>query len=85
MHSSASIKTHCRMFATLPPSTKQGDQLHALAASIGTFLPAREATETAVIEQHNEAPYARANGHERLSYHDDLELNGALLTGGSRH
>ena len=63
------------------------NELHALAASIGTFLPAREATETAVIEQHNEAPYyARANGHERPSYHDELELNlRALLTEGSRH
>ena len=63
------------------------NELHALAASIGTFLPAREATETAVIEHHNEAPYhARANGHERLSYHDELEANlHALLTEGSRH
>jgi cell division septum initiation protein DivIVA len=61
------------------------NELHALAASIGTFLPAREASEMAVIEQHNEAPYALANGHERPSYHDELELNlRALLTEGSR-
>jgi len=62
------------------------NELQALAASIGTFQLAREASETAVIEQHNEAPYARANGHERLSYHDEIELNlRALLTEGSRH
>ena len=62
------------------------NELHALAASIGTFLPAREASETAVIEQHNEASYARANGHERPSYHDEIEQNlRALLTEGSRH
>ena len=61
------------------------NELHALAASIGKFLPAREASETAVIEQHNGAPYARANGHERTSYHDELEANlHALLTEGSR-
>jgi hypothetical protein len=61
-------------------------ELHALAVSIGTFLPAREASETVVIEQHNEAPYARANGHERPNYHDELEVNlRALLTEGSRH
>ena len=61
-------------------------ELQALAASIGTFMPAREASETAVIEQHNEAPYARANGHERPSYHDELELNlHTLLKGRSRH
>jgi hypothetical protein len=60
-------------------------ELQALAGSIGKFLPARGASETAVIEQHNEAPYARANGHERPSYHDELELNlRALLTEGSR-
>jgi hypothetical protein len=62
-------------------------ELQALAASIGTFMPAREASETAVIEQHNEAPYyARANGHERPSYHDELELNlHTLLKERSRH
>jgi hypothetical protein len=39
-----------------------------------------------VIERHNEAPYARPNGHERASYHDELEANlHALLTEGSRH
>ena len=61
-------------------------ELRALAASIGTFMPAREASETAVIEQHNEAPYARANGHERPRYHDELELNlHTLLKERSRH
>ena len=50
------------------------NELHALAARIGTFLPAREASETPVIEQHNE-PHARTNGHDRPSYHDELELN----------
>ena len=62
------------------------NELQALASSIGKFLPARGASEAAVIERHNEAPYARPNGHERASYHDELEANlHALLTEGSRH
>ena len=52
------------------------NELQALAASIGTFLPAREPGEPAAILR--QAP--------KLSYHDELEANlHALLTEGSRH
>ena len=96
MHSSASIKTHSKMFATLPLSTKQGDQgssneLHALAASIGTFLPAREPVEPVAISQENAQPHAPAAGDWRqatknLSYEEELDSlirNGHLLIGKS--
>ena len=52
------------------------DELQALAASIGTFQPARETVQPAAIQR--QAP--------KLSYHDELEANlSALLTEGSRH
>jgi hypothetical protein len=53
------------------------NELHALAASIGTFLPAREAVEPAAIPR---------QADPKLSYHDELEASlHSLLTEGSRH
>ena len=67
------------------------NELQALAASIGAFLPAREPVEPVAISQNNGHPSAPAVGDWRqatknLSYHDELEANlQALLTEGSRH
>ena len=68
------------------------NELHALAASIGTFLPAREASETAVIEQHSGHPNAPVGGDWRQAaktYEDELHFlirDGHLLIGkGSSH
>ena len=68
------------------------NELHALAASIGTFQLAREASETAVIEQHNGHPNAPVGGDWRQAaktYEDELDFlirNGHLLIGkGSPH
>lgn len=76
MHSDASTKRHCKARETLPPITKHGEQaLQALAASIGTFQPARETVQPAIQRQ----------AEPRLSYHDELEVNlRALLAEGSR-
>ena len=53
------------------------NELHALAASIGKFLPAREPVEPAAIQRQSE---------RTLSYHDEVEANlSALLTQGSSH
>ena len=70
------------------------NELQALAASIGAFLPARERVEPAAISQGNGHPHAAAVGDWRqatknLSYHDELEsllrnghLNGKSSTNG---
>jgi hypothetical protein len=54
-------------------------ELQALAASIGTFLPARDPVEPVAISQENGHPHVPAVGDWRqatknLSYHDELEL-----------
>jgi hypothetical protein len=62
------------------------NELHALAASIGKFLPAREPVESVAISHDNGHPHAPAVGDWRqatknMSYHDELELllrNGRL-------
>jgi hypothetical protein len=57
------------------------NELRALAASIGTFLPAREPVEPVAISQENGHPYAPGRqATKNLSYHDELEfqLNGLL-------
>jgi hypothetical protein len=65
------------------------NELQALAASIGAFLPAREPVEPVAISQNNGHPYAPTVGDWRqatknLSYQDELEFlvkNGHLLIG----
>ena len=67
------------------------NELHALAASIGTFLPAREPNEPVAISQENAQPHAPAAGDWRqatknLSYEEELDSlirNGHLLIGKS--
>ena len=68
------------------------NELHALAASIGKFLPAREPVESVAISHDNGHPHAPAVGDWRqatknMSYHDELELqlNGLLNGKGSPH
>jgi hypothetical protein len=69
------------------------NELQALAASIGTFQPARAPVEPVAISQDNGHPHAPAVGDWRqatknLSYHDELELllrNGQLNSNGSPH
>jgi hypothetical protein len=55
------------------------NELHVLAASIGTFLPAREPVEPVAISQDTGHPAAPAVGDWRqatmnLSYHDELQF-----------
>ena len=53
------------------------NELQALAANIGAFLPAGETVQPTAIQ--HQVP-------QSLSYHDELEANlHALLTEGSRH
>jgi len=67
------------------------NELQALAASIGKFLPAREPVEPVTITQENGHPHAPAVGDCRqatknMSYHDELDFlirNGHLLIGKS--
>ena len=67
------------------------NELHALAASIGTFSPAREPVEPVVISQDNGHPHAPVGGDWRqgtktLSYEDELDFllrNGHHLIGKS--
>jgi hypothetical protein len=62
------------------------NELQALAASIGTFLSAREPVEPVAISQEDRHPHATTVGDWRqatknLSYHDELEFllrNGRL-------
>ena len=70
------------------------NELHALASSIGKFLPAREPVEPVAITQDNGHPNAPVGGDWRqatktLSYADELDFlirNGHLLIGkGSSH
>ena len=62
-------------------------ELHALAGSIGTFLPAREAVEPIAVQQHNAPPHIDWRpAEQKLNYHDELEANlHALRNEGSRH
>jgi hypothetical protein len=68
------------------------NELQALAASIGRFLPARDPVESVTISQDGH-PQATAVGDWRqatknLSYHDELELllrNGRLDDNSSPH
>ena len=65
------------------------NELQALAASIGKFLPAREPLEPVAISQENGRPHAPVGGDRRqapktLSYEDELDFlirNGHLLIG----
>jgi hypothetical protein len=67
-------------------------ELQALAASMGTFLPARDPVESVTISQDGR-PHATAVGDWRqatknLSYHDELEFllrNGRLDDNSSPH
>jgi hypothetical protein len=67
------------------------DELQALAASIGTFRPAREPGEPVAISQGNGHPNAPVGGDwsqatKTLSYEDELDFlirNGHLLIGKS--
>ena len=70
------------------------DELHALASSIGKFLPAREPVEPVATSQDNGHPRGPAVGDWRqatknVSYADELDSlirNGHLLIGkGSSH
>ena len=70
------------------------NELHALAASMGTFQPAREPVEPVTITQENGHPHAPAVGNwsqatKNVSYADELDFlirNGHLLIGkGSSH